>query len=100
MTLREGDTLRVINPFLYSTPGMTDESNALVEIRLHDADICLLDQSGAEETELFDGFVLLTREEAKEVLHRGRDAKGDFYSIFTWAALMHFLSPEENDNKL
>ena len=33
LEVREGDSVRVVNPLLFSTPGMTDESNALVCVR-------------------------------------------------------------------
>ncbi len=84
------DKLSVINSFVFSTPGMTDESNALVLAVLKDTDLSALTQDGAEGQECFDGFVLLTKEEAKELLKNGVDAKGHFYSIYTWAALMYF----------
>ena len=48
ITLTDEDELTVLNPFLYSSPGMTDESNALIGIRVRHADLSLLDQSGAE----------------------------------------------------
>ena len=86
------DKLSVINPFVFSTPGMTDESNALVLAVLKDTDLSVLTQEGAEGQECFDGFVLLTKEEAMELLKNGVDAKGHFYSIYTWAALMYFCS--------
>ena len=86
------DSVTTISPFAYSTPGMTDESNALVCCVLHPADLTSLDQSGAVGTEAFDGFVLLTEEKAREVLLSGRDTQGHFYSMFTWAALMWFMT--------
>ena len=86
------DRIMVINPLLFSTPGMTDESNALVLAVLNDADLTALTQEGAEGQECFDGFVLLTKDEAKEVLKTGVDAKGHFYSVYTWAALMYFCN--------
>lgn len=90
--LTEEDTLQVLSPFVYSTPGMTDESNALVSVQIrHKGALQELNQNGAEGSELFDGFVLLTKEQAREVLSSGRDASGNFYSLYTWAALMEFL---------
>lgn len=88
----EGDRVTVVNPFLFSTPGMTDESNALVCMVLHPGDLSGLSQEGAEGSELFDGFALLTREAAGELLQKGRDERGNFYSVYTWAALMYFVS--------
>lgn len=92
LTLKETDKLFTINPLLFSTPGMTDESNALVCAVVNLEDIATLTQTGALGTECFDGFELLTKEEAATVLTNGRDKNGIFYSVFTWAALMYFLS--------
>ena len=88
----ERDELFVINPFLFSTPGMTDESNALVCVKLHLQSLDELTQAGAEGQECFDGFELVTKDQAKELLKNGVDGKGTFYSIYTWAALMYFVS--------
>ena len=90
--LSEEDRIEVINHLLFSTPGMTDESNALVCIVISDERRLKLSQDGAEETECFDGFVTLTRDEAKRILQQGKDDRGIFYSMYTWAALMHFVS--------
>ena len=87
-----GDVVFTVNSLLFSSPGMTDESNALVCVVLHSADLSALSQEGAVGSELFDGFALLTREDAMEALRKGRDARGNFYSIYTWAALMFFVS--------
>lgn len=86
------DTAAVVNPLLFSSPGMTDESNALVCVVLHSADLAALTQEGAEGSELFDGFCLLDRASAEETLRKGRDGRGNYYSIYTWAALMFFVS--------
>ncbi len=86
------DELFVINPFLFSTPGMTDESNALVCVKLHLQSLEGLTQERAEGQECFNGFELLTKDQAKEILRNGVDGKGDFYSVYTWAALMYFVS--------
>lgn len=85
------DEVSVINPLLFSTPGMTDESNALVKVVLRLDNLDQLTQEGAEGQECFDGFCLLTREEAKEILKNGVDSRGHFYSVYTWAALMNFV---------
>lgn len=86
------DTLSVINPLLFSSPGMTDESNALVCAILHPEDLSSLSQAGAVGTECFDGFCLLSIEEAKHILKTGTDADGIFYSVYTWVSLMYFVS--------
>jgi ADP-ribose pyrophosphatase len=92
LVIRESDELSIVNPFLFSTPGMTDESNALVCAVLKRENLDELSQEGAEGSELFDGFELVTPEHAQKILQNGRDDEGRFYSIFTWAALMHFCT--------
>ncbi|MCR5671035.1 MAG: NUDIX hydrolase [Butyrivibrio sp.] len=89
------DELSVINPLLFSTPGMTDESNGLVLVVLHDPDLSALTQDGAEGQECFDGFALIDRAEAKDILQAGVDKRGHFYSVYTWAALTWFCSHPE-----
>ena len=86
------DQIEIINPLLFSTPGMTDESNALVCVVISDAQRLQLSQEGAEGTECFDGFVTLTRDDAQRILKQGKDDNGIFYSVYTWAALMYFVS--------
>ena len=92
LVVKDTDQISLVSPFLYSTPGMTDESNALVSVVMDLPDLTALTQSGAEGSECFDGFTLLTRAEARKVLEEGRDEFGNFYSVYTWAALMYFVS--------
>ena len=92
LVLNENDKLFIINPLLFSTPGMTDESNALVCVVVNLEDTSALNQQGAVGSECFDGFELLTKEDAQKLLTDGRDKNGIFYSVFTWAALMYFIS--------
>ena len=90
--IKEGDEIKIVNPFLFSTPGMTDESNALIKIVVNNIDIEKISSKGALGTECFDGFVLLTKEEAKKILESGVDDKGLFYSVYTWTALTYFVA--------
>ena len=92
LTLSEKDSLTVINPLLFSSPGMTDESNALACAVIHLNDTSALTQQGAVGSELFEGFELLTAADARRILKSGRDREGFFYSVYTWAALMYFIS--------
>lgn len=92
VTVGENDSIEMISPCLFSTPGMTDESNAMVLITLRDHDLSVLTQSGAEGSELFDGFVLLEKADAQRILKNGCDDQGVFYSIYTQVALLTFLS--------
>ena len=90
--LSPGDSLFTVNPLLFSTPGMTDESNAIVCAVIENADVSVLSQAGAVGGELFDGFALVTEDEARDLILRGRDVHGNFYSAYTWIVLMYFLS--------
>lgn len=95
--IKESDRVFTVNPLLFSTPGMTDESNALV--------CAVIDASREEKTrlekmttahcvgsELFDGFRLLNKEQAMEILKNGRDENGIYYSVYAWCAMMYFVS--------
>jgi len=88
----ENDSISMINPCLFSTPGMTDECNAMVKMVLRGHDPATLDQSGCEGTELFNGFALLTKEDAKRLMRQGCDDAGVFYSVYTWIALAAFVA--------
>ena len=92
LTVKESDRVTVLNPCAFSTPGMTDESNAFLcaEITLDNLDD--LNQDGAEGSELFDGFELLDRERAQEIFRTGRDEHGNFYSLAAWMVLSIYMS--------
>lgn len=92
LTLKENDKLFTINPLLFSSPGMTDESNALVCAVITLDDTMQLSQAGAVGSECFDGFELISKEDATALLKNGQDKNGIFYSVYTWAALMYFIS--------
>ena len=85
------DTVTVVNPAVFSTPGMTDESNALVYISINRDQMPDLTQDLAEGTEHFEGFRLVSRDQAEKFIVEGRDDHGSYYPLFTWAALMFFL---------
>lgn len=86
------DRIEIINPVLFSTPGMTDESNALVCVVIDEQTVLDLNHDGCEGTEMFDDFVMLNKAEALRILKQGRDDKGIYYSMYTWAGLMYFAS--------
>ena len=90
--LEEQDEIKMVNPLLFSSPGMTDESNAIVQITLNRKEEPAFSQSGAVGGECFDGFRLVNRKEAMELLKSGTDEDGIFYSCFTWVALMCFVT--------
>lgn len=88
----EGDRLFTVSPCCFSTPGMTDESNGLVCAVCRVRDYGFLTDEHTEGTELFSGFELVSKETAKRYLASGRDGAGLFYSMYTWAGLMYFIS--------
>ncbi len=91
ITVRDTDKITVINPCAFSTPGMTDESNAFLRADIYRDDISELNHDGAVGGEMFGDFVMLTKDEAREIYQSGRDEKGVFYSLATWAVLADFL---------
>ena len=92
LVLGDGDKMFVINPLLFSTPGMTDESNALVCALLNNHSMSELTQAGAEGSEVIADFELLTEKDARRMIKEGVDDCGHFYSVYTWMSLMYFVS--------
>lgn len=89
--VQETDEVKVINPFVFSTPGMSDEGNALVYISINRDKMPELTHEGSVGLEQFDGFKVITKKEAEEYLCKGRDEHGIYYPLYTWAALMFFM---------
>ena len=87
----ETDKITVLNPCAFSTPGMTDESNAFLSADISLKDTSMLNQSGAVGSELFDGFELVDTDEAAKIYRSGRDKNGNTFSLATWAILGWFL---------
>ena len=50
-----------------------------------------MNHDGAEGSEVFEGFRLVSKEDAQEYLCKGRDEHGMYYPLYTWAALMFFM---------
>lgn len=92
LILTEQDTLKLVSPLVFSSPGMTDESNALVLAVLRNIENRKLSQDGAVGGELFDGFRKVDEQEARSILLRGTDETGRFYPVYTWMALLYFVS--------
>lgn len=92
LTVKPTDKIYVINPCAFSSPGMTDESNAFLCAEITVEDLGELSQDGAVGSEVFDGFELVDKEEAKEVVRTGRDKAGNFYSLATAFVLAYFLT--------
>ena len=92
ITVKDTDRVFTVNPLVFSTPGLTDECNALVCAVVELEDLLSLTQDLCVGTEKFSGFEPVNRDAAKALLQNGRDKEGRFYSLYTWAALMYFVS--------
>ncbi len=86
------DELEILSPFLFSSPGMTDESNALALAIVSVPDENVFTNKGAEGTELIEGFRLLSKKDAAKLLRDGVDPRGIPFSFQTWSALVYFVS--------
>lgn len=85
--------VKKISPVLFSTPGMSDESNALVEIMIKQEDLKQLSNDESEDTEMFAGFELLSKEDAiKIVKDETRDKYGNYMSMFTLGGILYFIT--------
>ena len=74
--VEESDEIKVISPCVFSTPGMTDEGNALVYISINRDEMPKMNHDGAEGSEVFEGFRLVSKEDAQDYLCKGRDEHG------------------------
>ena len=98
LKVSENDRIFVLNQLLFSTPGMTDESNGLVCAVINLEDLSdeeigqKLTSEGAVGSEVFDGFVLVDEDKAREIIEAGRDSYDNFFSVYTWCVLMYFVS--------
>ena len=87
----ENDKITILNPCAFSTPGMTDESNAFLSADITIPDTSMINQTGAVGSELFNGFELVSVDEAKEIYRSGKDKYGNTFSLATWAVLGWFV---------
>ncbi|MCR5431042.1 MAG: EAL domain-containing protein [Lachnospiraceae bacterium] len=90
--ITHGDRISIINPLLFSTPGLTDESNAIVCAHVHITDTCMITYSGNEEAERIGDYMLVTLDKACEYMNNGCDENGYYYSVYTWIALNFFIN--------
>ena len=94
IAVRKSDRVFVVNPLVFSTPGMSDECNGIVAAVIADVKDVHVDQSGAVGSEKFAGYRLLSLEEAKELLVRGRDEYGNFFPVYGLVVLQYFVSEQ------
>lgn len=92
LEVKATDRIYVVAPGLFSSPGLTDESNAIICAVIDLEDDSSFTQEGAEGSECFDGYIMLDKTQAKEMLMKGRDDNGKFLSVFSYICLMYFVS--------
>lgn len=92
LTVKESDRIFTISPVVFSSPGMTDEANAIIGVVIKLDDLSELTQCGAEDSELFNGFCLVDENEAREIIKNGCDDTGRAYAVYAWCTLMYFIS--------
>lgn len=85
-------TTRIISPAVFSSPGLTDESTAMVSIVVELDEEPNWNHNHIESTEIFDEMVFLTKTEARSLLRTGLDFNYNPYPVYTWAILMWFVS--------
>ena len=89
---KEDDSITIVNPLLFSTPGLTDESNAIVCAHINLTDTSVINNCGIEGTERIGDYVLVNFQRACEYIDKGRDDHGIFYSVYTWIALNFYIN--------
>jgi len=90
ITFHDPDRFTLIHPCLFSSPGLTDESNAMARLDLYGHAEAELTQSHAEATEKFEGFRFVTPEDAQALM------ANEPISVYTWIGLAAFLQKSEH----
>jgi EAL domain-containing protein (putative c-di-GMP-specific phosphodiesterase class I)/8-oxo-dGTP pyrophosphatase MutT (NUDIX family)/GGDEF domain-containing protein len=91
ITVKDTDTMELVNPLLFSSPGITDESNAIVCVTVTLPDTSVINNRSTEKSEHIGGYLLLNREQAAHYISKGSDENDYFYSVYTWIALTYFV---------
>ena len=92
LELTDEDRVFVAAPFFYSSPGMTDEANGIVCAVAERSVMPALSDAGSEGIECFQNYYLVDRAEALDMIRSCRDRDGAFFSVYTWCALVYFVS--------
>ena len=92
LELKKTDRIFVVSPLAFSSPGLTDECNGLVCAVADIESENVFNSKGEESTEVIGDYMLVDRAEALRLIRQGRDDEGVFYSVYTWMALMYFIS--------
>ncbi len=87
------DSLEILSPLMFSSPGLTDESNAMV--LAYASDLSKATQNGCEDVECFEGYSLLNKEEVRKIIKDAHDGNYNFYSVYTIVAMLYYLCLEQ-----
>ncbi len=90
--VKDSDRVFEISPFVFSSPGMTDESNGLVCIVADVPDLSVINHNGAVGSEKFGSYRLFDRKHALELIRSGKDEHGMYYPVYTLVSLLYFVS--------
>lgn len=90
--VKESDRIKVVNPCLFSSPGMTDECNAFLRADIYLDDLSGLTHSNIVGSEKMKDFILLNKEAATSTYLKGVDDNGIPYSLSTLAAISFFIN--------
>ena len=91
LEIEDKDRIFVVNPLCFSSPGMTDESNGMV-CAVVERDRVDFNSDHTESVERIGDYMLVDRKEALKIIREGRDNEGIFFSVYTFMALMYFVS--------
>ena len=89
--IEDSDKVELINPYLFSSPGITDEGNALIYMEINRDRMPDMTQDGAVGMEKFNGFSILSKKDVERLFAQGRDDKGIYFPVWTWCAMIYFL---------
>ena len=92
LEVKPTDRVTVANPCVFSSPGLTDECNAMACAVADLPDGFTFNSGGTESIEMIGDYVVYGKDEIQEMMRRCTDREGVYFSVFTWAAMMYFVS--------
>ena len=92
LRVKDTDRIFTVNPLCFSSPGMTDESNALACAVVSVDEGFRFNSDNTESTERIGDYTLYSRRDALRVMKQGSDDDGIFYSVYTYLAMLYFVS--------
>lgn len=87
------DEIKILSPMLYSSPGMTDESNAVVLAKVNVDDSFKVNRNNITGSEMFNGSILVSKNMARKIISEGHYNYSPI-PVWTMLALMYFVLGE------